>query len=257
MGKTETRERAEQAVSGIVKMFESGELPEAIARTVIHRQHSDAPSAKWSLGNQIIMFFQGTADARGFRQWEKAGRTVKKGARAFYILAPLTKKIEDKESGEEKVIITGFKSVPVFALENTEGDEVVVPDYQPPTLPPLMDTAKRFGLDINWAPFTGFAYGAYGPGSKQVTLMTHDEVVWFHELAHAAHDRVEGVKGGQDRKQEIVAETVAAVLAVLYGFEGHLPHSYEYIADYAGENPARAIMGVLSTVQKVLDEILQ
>jgi len=33
-----------------------------------------------------------TEDARGFRQWQKVGRRVKKGAKAFYILAPIRKK---------------------------------------------------------------------------------------------------------------------------------------------------------------------
>jgi hypothetical protein len=28
-------------------------------------------------------------DARGFRQWQKANRQVKKGAKAIYILAPM------------------------------------------------------------------------------------------------------------------------------------------------------------------------
>jgi hypothetical protein len=34
------------------------------------------------------MFFVGTRDARGWTQWKEAGRHIKKGSKAFTILAP-------------------------------------------------------------------------------------------------------------------------------------------------------------------------
>lgn len=258
MGKTATMDRAEQAISKLTRMFESGDLPEAIAETVIRRKQSDAPSATWSLGNQLLMLLSGTTDARGFRQWDKAGRKVEKGAKALYILGPLTKKITE-EDGSERVIIYGFKGVPVFRLEDTAGEEIEPVDYTPMEMPPLWDVAEKLGLSqVEYGPYVGGFLGYYHPSEDRIFLVTHDVSTFFHELAHAAHNRVEKLRGGQVARDEIIAETVAAVLSLMYGYEGHIPKSYNYIERYTkdAKDPARAIMQVLGTVQKVLDVIL-
>jgi hypothetical protein len=58
--------------------------------------------------------------------------------------------------------------------------------------------------------------------------------------------------------QEIVAETVAAVLCQLYGFEGYIWHGAECVRHYAsGGNPGRAAMRRLSDIQAVLALILE
>lgn len=55
----------------------------------------------------------------------------------------------------------------------------------------------------------------------------------------------------------VVAETVAAVLCHLYGYEGYIYHGHEYIKHYARDsNPAKAVLRVLSDVEKVLTAIL-
>lgn len=94
-----------------------GNLPEAIAHTMIQPK-GDLPCDKWSLGNRIFMLVNETLDARGLKQWRDAGRKVKKGGEAFYILGPVTKKItvEDKETGEKvtKPVVVNFRAIPVF-----------------------------------------------------------------------------------------------------------------------------------------------
>ncbi len=251
-------DHAADALAKLLEMFESGDVGENVARTVIRKQNNHRPSDVWSISNQMLMLLAGTEDARGYRQWEKVGRTVNKGAKAFYILAPLTRKIKE-DNGTEKVIMFGFKGVPVFRVEDTTGEPVVTPEYQPVEMPPLMDVAQRFGVDVSYAPFVGDAYGAYYPGLDRITLYTQDEGVFFHELAHAAHARVEKLVGGQNPRQEIVAETVASVLCVMYGFEcnGYLGQAKAYIEMYAqGKGALQAVTGVLKTVEKVLAEIL-
>ena len=47
----------------------------------------------------------------------------KKGSKAFYIIGPVIKKI--KEENEEKQILAGFKAIPVFRIENTEGEPIM------------------------------------------------------------------------------------------------------------------------------------
>ncbi len=261
MPKTDHDGRIQEALESVLAMFRTGELPQRIAQTVIHKKTSDIPSAAWSLGNQLIMLAAGTTDARGYRQWQEVGRQVRKGARALYILAPITATIteEDPETREERkrTIVRGFRDIPVFRYEDTDGDPLQSPTYDPPTLPPLYHVAQRFASRITYVPFVGQAWrGEYRIGSREIRLATHDERTFFHELGHAAHATFRQLHGGQHPDQEIVAETVSAVLCHLYGFDGYLYHGMSYIQGYAGGDAVRGIMRVLADVERTLDLIL-
>lgn len=255
---SQSRERADTALAEILTMFETGALPEAIAQTRIIRAQHDRPLSEWSIGNQLLALIHGTDDARGFRQWEQAGRRVRKGAKAFYILGPCkVKRTELDETGAEveRLVTVGFRGLPVFRFSDTEGEPVEYPDYTPDVLPPLADVAERLGVPVHYLPSGG--RGAYLPTSGEILLGTHDVDTWFHELAHAAHATIEPLKGGQNPRQEIIAELVAAVLCRLYGYDGYLAEARDYISHYAGqEKPERAAMRLLADVEKVLDVIL-
>lgn len=260
---TASLENGRKAAERLVEMFDSGDMPAAIAKTVIAKASGDVPSDNWSLSNQLLMWLSGTGDARGFRQWSDVGRKVRKG-KYFHILAPMNRKftVEDEKTGEmvEKFIPVGFRGVPVWPVEETDGEELPPPpSYDPVELPPLFEVAERLGVpSVEYQPFFGRAYGSYYLGSRKIVLRTHDMRVFFHELAHAAHAKIEDLRGGQNPRQEIVAETVAATLCLMYGGEGYIRDSSGYIESYArGNNAAKAVTKVLSTVQKVLELILE
>jgi antirestriction protein ArdC len=260
------RDRAEKALAQVISMFESGELPQAIARTTIARAAWDVPSARWSLGNRILMYLANTQDARGYRQWQEVGRHVKQGAKAFTILAPKMKVVRyevDEATGETVPVrsVVGFLGIPVFRYEDTEGTEIEQPDYRPAELPPLFHVAERLGVQVQWTSFDNRYYGRYIPSSEEINLSSHDVSVFFHELAHVAHRRVLELRGGKLRTgqhddQEIVAETAAAALCHMYGYDGYLWHGAEYVSYYADDNPGRAAMRVISDVESVLNLIL-
>jgi len=135
----------------VVQLFSSSQLPEMCAKALISSPAK--PSSKWSFGNQLLMLLSGTADARGFRQWMEAGRSVTKGAKAVYILGPVRKRVKRKatlESGDPSEefadVLVGFIPVPVFRFEDTQGQPL--PIYQPRDPPPLMDVAERFGMRV-------------------------------------------------------------------------------------------------------------
>lgn len=263
-----TNDKAAATLSEVLRIFESGDFPAAVERTVIHRLSTDPeqPSSKWSLGNQMIMLLlAGTDDARGFKQWQEVGRRVKKGARAFSILGPITRKITPDDDAQAddadrtaRVIVTGFRTIPVFRIEDTEGDDIARADYTPAALPPLREVADALGLSVSYQPFADRIYGYYSPDRREIRLMTHDVKTWFHELAHAADHSVhpDELKAGQDPKTEIVAEVAAVTLARLYGFEGWEWHGAQYVASYAKADPARAAMQLISRIQRILDRIL-
>lgn len=257
------QDKTKASLDKLLDLF-TGEQDLASAITnvaLIRRQNYGAPCEKWSLGNNLIMLMNDTTDARTYKQWKAVGRYPRKGSKAFQILRPLTRKITDEDDDGNKVekwIVYGFAGVNVFRFEDTDGDEIDRPEYRPMELPPLLEVAERLDVRVDYAPAAGSVLGYYAPGQKHIRLMTHNERTWFHELAHAAEDAVGTLKGASYKTGEVVAESVAAVLAELYGLGDEAEHlgSKSYIEAYAGENAGRAVMKVLSRVEKVLDFIL-
>lgn len=85
-------DHVKEAMDTLLKMFEEGNL-ETVARAVF--KGNKIPSDNWSFLNRLLMYLNNTDDARGFRQWKQAGRYIKKGSKALYILAPILKTMEE------------------------------------------------------------------------------------------------------------------------------------------------------------------
>lgn len=252
-------EKVKQALQSIVARFEAGDIPEAISYSTF--PIPNIPAAKWSLLNRTLMFIAGSSDARGFKQWKEVNRYVKKGAKAFVILAPLFIKNGAEEEEDEKRILTGFLAVPVFRVEDTEGDPLNHERIELLELP-LIEVAQDWGISVQATPANYRYFGYFSPERREISLATKEETVFFHELAHAAHERIlGGLKKGQDWKQEIVAELSAAVICHLVGKTSkYLGNSYQYIANYAKEaqlTPIQGCLKVMKDVETVLSLILK
>ena len=246
--------KAEEAAQKILRAFEDADsLPKPLAQMFIRRK--DSPHCRrWSWGNQLLVILSGHSDARGYRQWEEIGRNVKQGEKAFYILGPVTRKVTDKGTGEEKVIVCGFKGLPVFGQEQTEGKPLPTdPDIEKwvDSLP-LLDVAKQWGLsvDVFDGEKTGYL-GMYRHG-KSIKLGVKNVSTWCHELVHAGDDRNKNLKEkGQHWRSETVAELGGAVLLEILGMkrEADLGGCFGYVQSYA-ENEK---IGVVEACMKVLD----
>lgn len=248
--------RVQAVMAEILEQFQKGDVPSAIIKALF--PFADIPSEKWSLCNRLLMVIHGTLDARGYHQWQSVGRHVKKGSKALYIIVPYVGKVEQYE--EEKQYIKGFGLKPVFKVEDTEGD---VLEYEQISLPdfPFMARAEEWGISVKAIPGNYSFYGFYAPSQKEIGLATPEESTFFHELSHAAHEKVVGnLKRGQDPLQEIVAELSAAVLCRMVGKQSDtLGNSYRYIKQYAEKislSPHQACMKVLGDTEKVLGLIL-
>jgi antirestriction protein ArdC len=254
----------------LIARFEQGDISDYVAAALIQRKqgHVDIPSTKWSWSNVILMMLAGSHDARGYRQWQAVGRQVKAGTKAFHILAPRTRKVtEEDDNGDEseRFVLTGFTTVPVFRVEDTEGDDVVTVDYTPEQLPPLYSVAEAFGIPVKYHPAPDRIgwLGKYQmrETSERIHLVTEDVATFLHELAHAAHGRVlkaKGAKlqGGQDAKQEAVAELSATVLGQVYGYD-YTGNCWRYVKSYAKNGDAlRLMISVLNDVCEVCQLIL-
>lgn len=252
--------KIKDVLNEILEKFKTGEIPEAIAYACY--PHAEVPSAQWSLLNRTIMFLSGTSDARGFRQWQKVGRSVKKGSTAFHILVPVYGMVVDEQNNEETKTLLYFKPAPVFRYEDTNGKPL---DYKSIELPdlPLLNRARQWGISVKTIPGNYKCYGAYSPISREIVLASPDESIFFHELAHAGHEKVEGkLKSGQEPLQEIVAELAAQALCRMVGKKPGLSmgNSYKYIDHYSHKlklNPYAACLKVFGVTEKVLRIILK
>lgn len=265
--KTDKTQIIKDSIDNLMAMFKSGEFPEKIALSIIRRHEGDTiPADDWSLGNRALMLAQGTTDARGYKQWMEVNRFVKKGSRAIYILAPLTRKIRetDKATGEEKetVIITGFRPIPVFPVETTDGEPLPNFDYVPKTFPHFFDVAEKLNINVEYRPMIGNYYGKFSTRGNQIQLCSQDAVVYYHELSHAVHNTFVDLRVYDPDKAEVVAEFSAVVLCALSDIKGYENQAYRYIQHYCKkgeqkpEGVMKKIMGVLSDVEKIVNIVL-
>ena len=252
--------KVREILGGILGRFRSGDIPEAIALATYPR--IDIPSSNWSLFNRTVMFLSGTRDARGFLQWKKVRRYVRKGSKAIYILVPYLEKLTDEETGERKFLLKGFTGRPVFRVEDTDGEPLQYEKLELPELP-LLDRAREWGIGVKAIPNNYSYHGYYSSERKEIALASKDECVFFHELAHAGHEQVKGkLEGGQDPFQEIVAELAATALCKLVGKDPRdsLGNSYRYIEEYAAKAKVTALSACLTVMvetEKVIKLILK
>lgn len=246
--------KAQKALQIVVEKFQSGDMSPLVKIATIQLEGS-APVVKWSLGNQILAYAQtGVIDCRGYKQWQAAGRKVRKGTHGAYIFAPMTHKETDPKTGEDIRVPHGFKAISVHPVTNTDGDAVDSLSYEPKDMPPLLETAAALGIKTAWQPLPPDRAAEYNPSTDQINVGTHDTKSFFHELAHAVDTRINGTKltAGQDPHRETVAEFTACVLMHLYGLGDRTGNAWRYIRHYNAD-PLTAVTKALSTVGKILD----
>lgn len=236
--------QAETVAQRIVDQFKQGTLPRALKQVFINRG-DDVPCRSWSWNNQLLVALNGHSDARGFKQWQKVGRKVRKGGRAFHILGPCTRKGTDPVTGEEKLFVFGFRSIPVFGLDQTEGDPIAVDEEAEKWLQdlPLRAVADHWGLSVESYSGEGArALGWYRWG-EAIALGTENLSTWAHELCHAADDQNGALQGSPKREKEIVAELGGAVLLAFLGLEteADLGGAWEYVQYQCIESDKPAI----------------
>lgn len=253
------------AVGTLLDTFQSGNFPAKVAMTIICKHEGDnIPADSWSFANRLLMTAQGTSDARGFRQWQEVSRHVKKGSKAIHIFAPLTKKIKEKDTitdeETEKIIVTGFRPIPVFRLEDTEGEPLPTFDYKPKKYPPFFDVAEKLSVKVEYKALRSDYYGRYTSRQGKIELCSEDAVVYYHELAHAVHDTFVDLRTCEKAKKEIVAEFAAVTLCELSGIHGYEWQGFNYIGHYCAdskpETVLKRIMGVLNDVEKIVSIVL-
>jgi len=248
-------------IDGILKMFKEPEGLETVAKSMF-RRNIDIPSDKWSVLNRLIMMRHGTMDARGARAWFKTGRKVSKGGN-FCIIAPSFIQVEQKDGNGEpildengkpkkKQILVGFRPIPVWPVENTDGKEI---DYQmDKEMPEFLceQVAKKWKIKVKQTFDNPSFYAYFSPERREISMATDNQQTFFHELIHVADEKIRGtIKSGQEASQEIVAEFGAVVLMRMFGLKAGTKNAYEYIEKYAGDLKKDAIDAVIPLISRI------
>ncbi len=182
---------------------------------------------QYSLYNQIILSFAGCSQVAGYKKWKKLDRTVKKGGKAVWILAPWFKKVREIQEGQEKEdvkILHGFFSVPVFDIGQTEGEPVKrnMTTKSEVKFEELKKATEKAGWTVRFKPLE-IAKGGYVTSQNgEITLNSNlDETEntgtliheWVHkELKHSNN-------GTPSRVAEQQAETATYLACKVLGIE--------------------------------------
>lgn len=250
-------EKAQETLDWLIdRLIYQEELPGTLTRLIL--QPPAGPMQKWSLMNQLMVRTHGYQEARGFRQWQQVKRYVKKGMKAVYILGPIMIPVkEEDETGEKKTKLVGFKAIPVFGYEQTEGEELQEYNQRrhiSESLPhlPLANIASDLGIEVK-ADFThnGEA-GYFQPSDRIIGICTDSQQTFLHEISHAIDYKL----GNNSSREEgeVVAELSACFLAHILRLSANMKYTQNYIRSWSGRQHAGVAIGrAIDRVKAIYD----
>ena len=226
----------------------------------------------------------------GFNTWRALGRVVNKGQHGYAILAPcrydrrvavdaegharpLTKTdTPDKaEHVEARTVLAGFRVEHVFDVSQTTGVElaeaprpVLLEGEAPAGLGAAvvaMLEGRGFQVDtVPGATAIGGANGQTNWGSRTVVVRADmDDAAMVKTLIHEAGHVLlhEGAPGRylQRATKEVEAESVAYVVGAAHGMSSD-GYSFPYVAAWAGEDGAKAVVAAQGRVAAAAREII-
>lgn len=232
-------------------------LEDTVKKTAI--KIAGIPSESYSFKNQMLLALQGTNDARGSKAWQKIGRNPRDWGNIVTIFAPSMRKIKNKETGETEDQLIGFRTIGLYAVENTYGKPLEETEKQIFKMPELVHVAEKLNCKVRFGN-TGKAWGylAHRKGSQEseIVLGTEEQGTFFHELTHLAQLRIDGsLKNGQDPTQECIAQLGSCVLARMYGFKLD-NYTFQYISHYAKTNKPDQVAKKCFEISQKVSEIL-
>ena len=200
---------------------------------------------RYSFSNTLLICAQDPAATRvaGFVTWKKLGRSVVKGERAIWILAPVTGRRGHADDDEERRPVVGFRPVPVFDVAQTEGDPLpevcrVLRGEDPAScFARLVTRAEAIGYSVATTALPGTTNGDCSFALRRIRVECRNDPAQqvktlAHELAHALlHERVD------DRPlAELEAESTAYLICRTLGLDT-ADYSFGYVACWAGGGP--------------------
>lgn len=216
----------------------------------------------------------------GFKQWQTAfNRTVKRGAKAIRIAAPIIKKLTSAEqkrldTTDERAIV-GYRYLPVFDVSQTSGEPVLsAKDFVKENLADHQNVTNLYNafkdylnqqpdLKVSEVPLATLngAKGYFQPSANEIVIGGDEPnnalklKTLYHEYAHS---QLHGLKSAfKDRPrayQETQAEAVAYVAMQNIGVDTS-NYSLGYVATWAKDKAV--IHSALSEIQQVSNKVIE
>lgn len=237
----------------------------------------------YSLRNSLLVYVQNpnATIVKGFCDWNKLGRGVKKNPKTIFIYTPIKTKISKTIEGQQNVngkeekernengtveIIEGIKyrRVAVYDIGDTyikKGNKRI--SILDDTLD--SDTTKNLYntlLEISPVPvlleeINGVKKGYYDKKEQKIVIkqsLSQDDktAVLIHELCHCLYD--DFVYKTDRDKSEIFVESVAFLVADYFNFDTSLC-SFGYITNWA-HNDIKEFMNLSNKIKETADEFI-
>ena len=223
---------------------------------------------RYSFGNQMLIAIQ-KPDATmvaGFHLWKKMNRNIKKGEKGIAILVPCFPRKDEIEKDPDKPVF--FKTAYVFDVSQTDGaplPETKVQrlrgegEYASWMFERLADIAEEEGirLDLDPSDLHG-ANGYYMPKKTLIAISpdlspNHRVKTLVHELAHHFCHK-QGIVDTYAHG-EAEAEGTAFVVCSHFGLDTS-DYTFGYVAHWNGEDAAKVIKSVGTTIQRVSEALI-
>ncbi len=233
------------------------------------RRHLDVQARfhTYSFGNVLLIAAQRPDASRvaGFSTWKGLGRSVRRGERAIWILAPVRRRRDpgDRDDDSHRDLC-GFRPVAVFDVSQTEGDALpeVCDRLEGPDPGALFERlaarAGAAGYTVVPAELPGSTNGDCTFALRRIRVEVRNPPAQrvktlAHELAHALlHE------GATDRAlAELEAESAAYVVCGALGIDSGA-YSFGYLVTWAGGGgeAVAALKGSAARIQHAAATIL-
>lgn len=177
----------------------------------------------------------------GFHAWRKLGRTVRKGERAIWILAPSfsTRRRGDADD-ENDIRVTRFVPVPVFDISQTDGRDLpevcrrLDADGPSGAFVMLTEVANEIGFQVDVVDLDAGVNGECRFAERTIRIEQRNSGAQrvkslAHELAHAIlHEDVDN-----RARAELEAESCAYIVCQHFGLDSGR-YSFGYVASWMG-----------------------
>ena len=216
----------------------------------------------YSFNNWLLIYTQRPDATRvaGFQTWKSLGRFVKKGERGIRIFAPVIRKVEEEKNGTTEQVSrpVGFRSIAVFALEQTDGEPLPeinsnATEGGEELLPKLEAATAALAIQLFYKAIPGAAEGLSKGGLIEIeeTLATAARCgVIVHELAHELLHK-QNHKETTRQQRELEAESVSFAVLAHYGIH---TESRFYLASY--DVTAEMLTASLQTISQTAKRII-
>ncbi len=220
---------------------------------------------RYSANNCILIRTQRPEATRvdGLKRWNGLGYTVRKGERAIWLWAPVTKQIDGAGTSEQREIVVAFRPAPVFdAGQLNEIEDKPLPSLFQPLPDDAEDLFQRVRARIEGERIVVAEHrlpsGVQGVSLGGTILLRprldsrNRLFTLLHEYCHEVAHRGQAQRAKLRETREFEAESTAFVVAAALGLE--IPTSADYLLSHGAT--AEVLRSSLGTVQALARRVL-